>query len=474
MPVNGFVGDTVRLDGGTHADAGTLLIVLRNGRPVRVVPPGGRIWRGFRAPAVGTLDVVPVHTGTINVEQVVREVATKGDGYLAQAVPLSLRVRLAKDHNYGHLQRFMRDRGESFAEDLLAELRNGIERLVRDVFATQSHQELYGSAVATALKPTAAPLSVAGGLMQVEALTLTSPVSWSPVFLSVRESRDQKTMELERQETERVLGVSRKRIEAEIETVKYQEYGRLAEQLGVNVTFLLDPDLLAANQAKAMEALTLLLEPANRSLLQRDPNMLPSLLAATGIAQLPDAMRLQSSGTSSVIAGEVQASPPPPLLAALAGGQHDEMDLTRDGRIVKILSLGGIAASHVIGAVGKGNGETATVLLATSGQPPALRSDTQDQLARLLNVQHATALVLPTTSYAVLVDSWLSQVVAADGVSTTCVIDTKDGLESLTIILGGPPRVTRDIASQLSRVGRTELPALEALLPFASVSLQIG
>ena len=39
MPVNGFVGDTVRLDGGTHADAGTLLIVLRNGRPVRWFSP---------------------------------------------------------------------------------------------------------------------------------------------------------------------------------------------------------------------------------------------------------------------------------------------------------------------------------------------------------------------------------------------------------------------------------------------------
>jgi hypothetical protein len=161
-------------------------VVLQNGKPVRVVAPGGRIWRGFRAPVIGSLYVVPINRGTVAVEQVVRDVVTRRDGYVAESVPLSLRVRLDTADDYARLKRFLQDRGESFADDLLAELRNGVDELVRRTFAERTHDDLYGASVAGFLKPGREPVPIAGGLMIVESLTVSGRVEWSSVFLAIR------------------------------------------------------------------------------------------------------------------------------------------------------------------------------------------------------------------------------------------------------------------------------------------------
>jgi hypothetical protein len=64
MP-NEFVGAEQQVRGLNNASWGTVAVIIRNGVPDRVVTPGSRFGRGWRAPLMGAVTLVPIQTDTV-------------------------------------------------------------------------------------------------------------------------------------------------------------------------------------------------------------------------------------------------------------------------------------------------------------------------------------------------------------------------------------------------------------------------
>jgi hypothetical protein len=266
-------------------------------------------------------------------------------------------------------------------------------------------------------------------------------------------------------------------VDAQIETARYEEFSVLATRLGVPVEYFVNPEALAANRATATEILTKLLDPANRSLLQREPALLSNLLAATGVSSL--AQPAGSTPVPSVVSVPQPAAIGIPQVVTSTATHLDEptgLDLNVDRRIARLLARHSDGFDDVIGVSGSGNGDTATVLVVCEQQPLPVPVAVLGPIASVLGAQHASVFSFIASSYQELIEEWLDKAVGeqARRVRSTCSVEATSGLETMDIVIRGEPRAARAVVAQLKDVDRTELAALEALLPFAGVALRMG
>lgn len=486
---NAFVGQPRTLRRGEHPELGTLLLVLQNGRPDRVVVPGGRIWRGFRAPIIGNLQVVPLNEGSVDVQQTVRDVVTAGqEKFVVRSVPLELRVRLNPADDYVALRSFMTQRGTSYADDLLAELRNGVDELVRSVFAVTPHDALYGAPVAGILKPGSAPIPCAHGLMLIESLAIGGSIEWSETYLKIKEANDATLVGLATQRSDETLGTDRARVDATVLSARYREFAPLAAALNVPIDYFVNPEALAASRETATEIIAKLLEPGNRALLQRDPAMLGNLLQATGLTNLmnqlgpPSQITLDGASHATLqhepAIGAAPARPAsgPPTEPLSLGEPGDAMGLNLDRRLARLWSTAGPLDPQLIGLAADAEGDAATVIAVSARTAVAVPADFTARAAALLRVQHVTVISLVAASYAELAEAWLTQVLGQASHTVTAQIDITDagGLDQLVISLDGDPRACHAMVQQLDKPGLTARGALEALLPFAGLMIELG
>lgn len=474
---NKLVGDPRTLLAGEHPSLDSLLIVLKNGLPDRVVPPGGRIWRGWRAPVMGSLEVVPVNRGTVEVSLTVRDVVT-GDPekYLVRAVPLEARVRLNPNDGYRYLSQYARRRGASFSEDLLVDLRNGLDALVRSVFARHRHDVLLGASLGHLLKPQPSPLAYADNLLLLETITVTSQVEWSQVFLDVKNARDQALVGLEQNRTDETVGIDRAKVDRAIEEARFLEFAPLARQLGLPVEAFVKPEALEASRAAAMQLLTTLLEPGNRAHLHRNPELLSRLVEQTGIGQLASGIDVAPPEPIAYEHPDSALRPDvtQPLLTA-RGDEPAELELTVDRRLSRILAASGTGLPRILGLGSATNGTRGTVVLVTD-EACEVPASHVTQMAELLRVQHVELQSLVAVTYTELGAAWLHQNLQGSSRDVSLLARTRmDGsLEILEFILQGEPRECYAAIQRLNAPTLTARAALESILPFAALDIRMG
>jgi len=437
-PDNAFAGQPRTLRRGEDPELGSLLLVLQNGRPDRVVAPGGRIWRGFRAPIIGDLQVVPLNEGTVDVQQTVRDVVTAGnERFVVETVPLAMRVRLNPADDYAVLRAFMHHRGTSYADDLLAELRNGVDELVRGVFAVRSHDELYGASVAGMLKPGPQPVPCADGLMLIESLTIDGTITWSPTYLRIKEANDAALVGLATNRSDEVVGTDRARVDATVTAARYEQYVPLAAALNVPIDSFANPEALAGSRGITTEIISKLLEPCNRALLQRDPTMLGNLMHAAGLTNLMTGqtpMSVVATAEPSVAAlsqepaggsfGSSGATTAPSLNdTVVLPTPGDDLDLNVDRRLARLWSGGAPLDPAITGLAADVTGDAAVVIVVSPTRPVDVPPDFTTQAANLLRVQHVSVIALAANSYAELATAWLGHVLGSDARAVTNQID---------------------------------------------------
>ena len=488
MP-NPFVGSPRALDRADHAELGSLLVVLQNGKPDRLILPGRRIWRSFRAPLIGDLQVVSINVGTVDVFQNVRNVATAdSEGYLIANVPLKLRVRLDGSRGYEPLQAFLMSRGATFAEDLVDLLRNSVDAMVRSSLRDKFHEDLYRGGIGEAIFPNARGISFADGILVAESITIVNEVEWSPVFVELKAQKDRALVGLASQRTDSVLGVDKARIDYEITAAQYREFAVLARQLGVPVETFVRPEAIAASNAQAADLLGKLLEPGNRAILSRDPAMLGRLIEASGIGQFAQTSGLDnltreviSSAEASAVHDSLRARPSeadrPWAIEPPSGLAHEPFELNKEQRLVRLLQSEPSLKAAIEGIgleVAESEAFIVAVTLPTS--TVTFPSDFPKRVAGLLQVQHVTVRLLRGSSYSDLVTNWLEQEIPAsvlDSISTRVEVIDEGDWEVLSLSLGGEPRVAYSVEQSLNGVGNMSRRALERVLPFARFTISL-
>jgi len=446
---NEFVGPEQRLEGLANASWGSVAIILRNGQPQRLVTPGSRFGRGWRAPLIGNLDYVQVNTDSAAFSLSVRGVKTRDSYHIG--LKLDTRVKLNGADNYKHLDAFIRSSGRGFAEDLIAEVQRGLEQFAFQLVAGYDHADLREQSPSSAFARLGFPVAIGSSLLLVTSLSVAD-VTWDP-----------KAIEVEDAEKDRIANVARARAESALGEERLQIFAPVAAQLGLPVEALAYPDRYAMSQQHAHEALLALLKPEMRMVWQRNPGMLDHLFARAGIG--PATSPQHSSLTSAPFTQLPVGTGVP---AEIIVEPEAEVELNRN------LTLRRAWSAHEPGEVmgievGGRNSPTPTVIAVTaSGRPPS--AETVEALARAVGGT-PRVLVLRFGTWQDLVEQWFRQAVPdAVGLRVSCAEVGDD----LRIRVSGSPFEADRIVKRLNSPDDTVLGALEELVPFVRVDVELG
>ncbi|WP_155855395.1 hypothetical protein, partial [Actinotalea ferrariae] len=300
-----------------HAEWSTVAVLLRNGKPDRLLQPGRRFARAWGAPILGRLQLVQVNTGVEPTNVTIRNIRTKDvREWAISSLKLRLSVQINAANDYSALEQHVRSYGPGFANALLDELSNGIDQYVRSTLARYSHRELHTSSLPDILFPTGEPTPIGNSSLAVRSATVVA-VEWSPYFL------------------EELKGIETATTEKVVTERKIDLYEELSSRVGIPAWHLANPEVMKLERAAAMELVGKLLEPANRSLLQRDPTLLPALLMQAGLTTPPVAGDGGAPGrtgrSGATAARQLDARPSAPALPVAPG--DDTPDLSLNARL---------------------------------------------------------------------------------------------------------------------------------------------
>jgi hypothetical protein len=480
---NVFVGPVEAFSRARHAEWGSLLVVLRNGQPQRIVPPGRRLWRGLGAPIIGDVQVAAVNDQTVEVTQTISELLTKGEEkYVVDQVTVSASIRLNHEDDYAALGTFVRAHGRSFADDLVKVTKSSLEQLVRDVFSAHTHAELHGNSV-TALLQAAAGQGFGQGLMLVDAIEVVGRIAWSQAFLDVQAARHGTLVDLAQTARTEVVGVEQARADSKVLQEKAKSFAPLAQALGVPLTYFLDPQGHADQQQLRLVVLEKLLEPQNRVVFQRQPHLLEEFLTSIGVRgqvspssvarQLatlspdPSATAVLTSHDAPVTTGLGDGGPTH-ASAAGVGGQP-ELDLTTDRKLTRLWKQEGGHIADLTGLGGAAAPDGAAVI-AVGPVAPAVPAELVTALARFYGVQRVQVFSITAEDYDGLCGAWFRM--AAPEMQQELTVRTKvavrDGLDQLHVLVSGPPRAAAAAVQHVTDPDQPALEALERILPFAA------
>ncbi|WP_405059228.1 hypothetical protein OG474_41785 [Kribbella sp. NBC_01505] len=460
-----FVDEPRPLTKRTNPDWGSLLVILHKGSPVRVVTPGQSALRGWRAPVIGTVEYVQINTSVVTARQVIRDIVTADpEEYAVEELVLEIQVQIDTSNKFSAFRAHVERYGKTFGEALLLEVKNGLDEHVRATFGRKTHRELRSASIPQVLGAGGYPRHFGSGVLMLTGVTVQGSPRWSEVYLD--QTRVIQTTSVRIAEVDQNLAVT---------SAQYERFKPLAAELGVPVDFLLDPARRDVVEGRAHELLLRMMEPQNRGLLQRDPGVLRRLLAESGLSNSVASGRAMSAGQKNVDRAE---SVVPDQLGAgddTADGSNDDaaLDLTMDSRLGRVWTANGGRTASLAGLAGKGIGDTATVVVVGSNGTPLVDPRFVKALSTFYRATSVVVIALPRSSSVELVAGWFARVRPADADPSLGVRAEVTVQDQLRVLVTGPAQLARRLVSELSAPHRTEIGALENVLPYAGVTIEL-
>lgn len=495
---NQFVGEIERLAGRVNTTWGTVAVLLKNGRPERVYVPGERLSRGLNAPLFGVLEIVQVKTDDEDVTLRFSDVVTKNadpnalEGYSIPEIRLSVRVRLNPNEGYARFKAHISKHGPRFAEALLDEVRNGLNSRVRGLVGLRTISDLRQASVSDILGADTTPFEFGSGVLHVTSL-VADVTRWPTAYVDLVETTQQTavgvaqeksdaTVGIAKNEKDLILGLGEVGNEAKLLTTKLELLRPIANELGIPVDMLLMPERRGEVESGARQFLGDLLQPQNMRILRDNPALLSTLLANSGFA----APTLQQTAAPierqeySQLGAASDSDPGTGPIDVEEIYSDSVLEFTVDRRLASVWAgVYGAGNSGQLKALGSSiNGDSGTVVVV-SGQ--AIGSEAQsaqfvNRLRQLLRVDEVRVLNLGGVGRNDLLREWVVAAAGpdAEGLEVVSEVQDDNGLERLQVFVGGDATRARNVVRDLLSAKRTELPALEAVLPYAEVKLYAG
>lgn len=488
MP-NEFVGPEEQLQGLANARWGSVAIVLKSGNPIKLITPGSRFGRGWRAPIVGNLTFVQVRSDAAPFTVIIDGSPTS-DGFHV-GFNLDAQVRLSPVHDYHALESFIHDRGPSFPDDLLNEVLPGLEAWAFDTTRNFTHSQLRSLSLNQLLAGTKYPITFADGLMEVTSASISNPV-WDPRAIEAEEERKSMVVDearntrvqasgLAAEETRLAVESARAQVDAQLFKNRWEQFAEIAAESGLPIEAFTMPELYASNREHAFQAAMAMLNPEMRVLWQRKPELIAQMLQAAGLRSV-DA---NSINPAAVTGRNTPAGGPNDQTLALTqlgggepGGSGDVLessgfvidDLTMDAKLRRTW-----LRSHPQGSlygIASGTTNREAVVLVVANDSDAVDEPTRSALAATAGRPAARVVVLPPSDIPGVVRAWF-RVVSPSGQGLHVEVTTPDE-DTLRIAINGPATSADDALRELKDPENAALPALQNLVPYPVVDLVLG
>lgn len=372
MIPNRFVGPVEQLAGRINANAGSVIVILKNGNPHKVLLPGKRITRGFGAPMLGKLEAVQVNTSDVSLGLTLENVLTKSaidgwlEGYSIPTIEIDLTIQINPNDDFSKLQQHIKQRGSQFAESLIAESTTGLESFVRSELSSWDMSDLRHMSVATVLGSQKTPFSFGSGVLRITSLSAKVP-EWPVEYLrrvasvqnetaTIAETHSDQAVLSVKAGYEREMALAQEAHEAELNAIKQshqftaeiatlhheilinskksvaehqiqfqqsahdiEDLGErvkglapLAKALDIPLKALIDPDQQSGIIAGAQELLTKMVDPANSRFIRDNPQLFAIALHNAGFDAL-SRPRISNGGSAQSPAGALSPDHPEPM-----------------------------------------------------------------------------------------------------------------------------------------------------------------
>lgn len=468
--LSAFVSAEQNVGGWTHAPLGSLAVLTRNGAIQRVVLPGEAFRRGLRAPLLGSLKVVLVNTGLVGVTLTVAKIPTR-DSFTVASVKVEAQVTLNRHDGYAAFVELAKRQGVTFAQGLLAEMNNALDQHVRRCVGSLTHDQLFGAPLAGVLHATQVPVPIGAGLLVLEQI-VGRDVVYDPHYEAGRGSAAREWAV--QQETK--VRVALEQQAAEALAARIEAHSSLAARLGVPAELLADPRRRERIEAQSFELARLMLEPGNRALLARSPDLLAAVQAVL------------TAGTTSVqpAAGDARApsgefvvadgAPPTALRHGTLASPLLSQPLTVDRRLQRawLVAYPNVVPEGIAGAVRGGRG--AVVVVAPRVVPVEGLHQVQDALGRRLGVSECSVAVIPSDPVEDFMALWVSHADPADGAGVSVVSwrETVEGEDVVSVRLRSDGDEALALVRHLEDPDNPMSEALESLLACDRLEIRVG
>lgn len=449
-----LVGSSTKLDGRVSLDVGTVLVVLKDGLPVKVVEPGRGYRRGHRLPVFGEVQGIPLSTAEHVVRVEITNVATNDD-YTLPRLDLQISLKLNPTGAYGPLLKYVQRNGANFNTALQPRVWNAVDQFVRTELSRVTHEQAYGRNFASLLPRGQELLE---GLFLIDEV-LAGEAQWDPLYVGLRRSRAATIAKLNEIQQTMVVTVHEQKAALEtmpgqqvIETAQLQHELQLAQveaaASGVPLAAIRSPEIFNAALAAQVELTKALIENhrAAASPLVRDT------LNSFGQAFNPGPVR--------------------PLQSTINGAEAlTTPRLARDERLEGVWRDRGLD-DVVLGAGVAQRGRYAAVLLVVSN-PAVITAVVEKLTAQLSDVLDATVTLHVSAhdpDLALLVGSYLAnRVEAFADVAQRCSLSVDDGRLQVRVPVTANQwqRVRREVTDP----SRLVLEPLARILPYDVVDI---
>jgi hypothetical protein len=444
----GLVGPVENVDSLSHAALNNVAIVLRNGVFDRVVTPGRRFMRGFRAPALGSLQVIQVNTGSVSAALDLAELHCSGGVLAFERITLGVEVQINPDANFAGIADMVRRYGATFSSVLQKDTRAALEQHVRRSIQNRTPDELFEDDLAYHLGASRLPIPI-GSIPEPMRLThlVVEEAVWHDGLAKAR-----------RQSSELMAKQVDATVEAGAMMARIDAMRELSARTGIPAALLADPDIRAL-EAQRWDVVLKLLEPANRAALTRHPELLEA------------AMSVFQSRASEVIHDRGHEVPEAVRATAVVAALPAGSEFTIDQAMAKAWRRAG--GGEVAGIAGAAAGRRGTVLVIGAGADPDVEM-ARGLLARLLRAETVTIHMIATGDH----DQVIEEVLRLYGsAASACdmrleVIDS-DGLEELVINLASDSDAASQTVRSLNDPAESLIGAIEELLPYSMVSVAL-
>jgi hypothetical protein len=450
-----LVGAAVEVDYKVYAEEGGVLVLIRNGKPFRVISPGKRFSATMRR---GHIRALPVSGASVVVEHT-RERVPLADEFTLPSVSLTARVSLRHTGGYRALMDRIERHGLAFVDHLDQEMTDALDAAVLETFGRLRHDELVRR---TLREEFAVDRPICDGLFTLEEVGTVKPV-WDPSYEQIHGLGA---------ETAAVVADAQARVEqssalavadladAEREALitKMQDALALerAQLRGISLQELENPEVVLERERMRMELLGKALENAPH--LTRSPGLLDALGAMTAM-QGPQ-HREPEMGTAAPV-------PPPPL--SRASRMATPTSLQVDPELLAAWQLAELPRDDVYGLVCGGEPRTVLGIVADpEGARPAFAEVLQD-------VRPGAALLL--MAYQPYLDVLLGAYVrlrlpdAPEARNASWNLIEEDGVlrARLSLREGRAAPLQRQLSDHTVRL----LEPLEALLPYETIAVDL-
>ena len=499
---NPFIGPARPLKGLQHGSWGALLVVFQNGKPITVVKPGERVARAFRTRFIGDMEIAELNGGLVNVKMNLTNIPTS-DRFTILRLALQAQLQLNEWNDFQTLKSFLQTSGPAFGEALVTESRVMLERIVRDAIRLRTADEIFDSALSDLVRPVFSGVSTGDAQVLRLRNLVISDVQWPENFLTVRHSgaeiaaidarldiakaEQEGTIEFEKDQTVAEIELGRLRaagaldVESlqarkagEIYDTRVQSFVPIALQLGVDPMTLADPARHHELTQNAHQLLIALLDPANRGVITRQPEIFQSLFVAAGMSQLGQHTAISTGPTRTIDADPSGDSPAGASIALALGSRSGTKGLSIDRRLLRVWAKTAGGRVDVSGLAYEKGPEYAMVIAV--GNPDAVIPTTNDEteLASALGVAEIRVLSLRAGSTQDVVGQWFDALMRGlpgdlSDIRCRSRATPSDQGDDLSIFISGPAQQAKLIAGLINSSENPFLGALENLLPHSSI-----